>query len=145
MSTAIRTKRINEPNCLSDINFCREPTNNFHVTVMKNDMGQAKPVYVHTYGLQEEECLLISRVYDEKCDPLWSPMYCGGEPMCLTCDSPDIMLVVPGKYRFQTHDEAMICDIDFAYEECPVNAEYASLYLQQQSLCCCRSNKEACR
>ena len=141
MSTAIRRKGLNQTACPIKDDFCREPRNHFDVLVKKNDGGPAKPVYVHIYGLPEGEELHISRIYDDGCDPLYSPLFCGGNPMALDCQNPDIMLIVPGKYRFQTASLEMLDDVDFTVEESPVHKEYADLWLKQQQLCCCRDSK----
>ena len=141
MSTGIRSKGINAPDCPKDEDGCYLPVDHFELTVQKKESGEAKPIYVHVYGLDETRHLDIFRVYADKCDPMYSPMYCGGHPMGLTCDSPDVLLTMPGTYRFQTSDGSTLnWDADFAYESCPIHVDYAQLYLQQQQLCCCRES-----
>jgi len=141
VSVGIRSKSINGPDCPTEDPSCYIPVNYFEITVQKRGMGEAQPVYVHVYGLDDTRHLDIYRVYADRCDPLYSRMYCGGQAMGLTCDSPDILLTLPGTYRFQTSDNTNLnWDADFAYEQSPIHAEYAQLYLQQQSLCCCRES-----
>lgn len=140
MSTSIRRKPINAPDCPVEELKCPTPTDRFRVTVLKNEGGSPKPVYVHVYGLPCDEELLIEREFESICDPLWEPMRCGGQALCLTSDYPDIMLVVPGTYRFSTKSGKILDDMDFAIEECPVHVEYADLWIKQQQLCCCREN-----
>lgn len=141
MPSAIRRGSINGSECADDELKCKTPTDRFRVTVLKNDNAAPKPVYVHVYGLPEGEELRIEREYRSGCDPMWSPMYCSGCPLVLAADSPDIMLVVPGTYRFSTASGEVLDDVDFFIEESPVHVEYAELWMKQQQLCCCRGSK----
>lgn len=141
MVSAIRRGSINGTECQVEEARCKTPTDRFRVTVSKNDNSSPKPVYVHVYGLPAGEELLIEREYCSGCDPMWSPMYCSGCPLVLACDAPDIMLVVPGTYRFSTLSGKVLDDVDFFIEESPVHVEYADLWLKQQQLCCCRGSK----
>lgn len=138
VSVAIRRKPLNAPDCPLPYDACKDPTNNFSVQVLKNNNAEAKPVYVHIYGLPEGEELLIEREYISGCDPMWSPLRCGGNALALDVENPDIMLVVPGTYRFRTASSTYLDEWDFAVEISDVHVEYADLWLKQQSLCCCR-------
>ena len=141
MVTSIRRKAINAPDCPVESGKCPTPTDRFRVQVLKNEGGEPKPVYIHVFGMPCDDELIIEREYESECDPLWSPMTCGGRPLALSHDYPDIMLVVPGTYRFSTASGQVLDDVDFAIEECPVHVEYADLWFKQQQLCCCRENK----
>lgn len=140
MVQPIRSKQANQPGCPVDDHICQHDAMHFDITVEKLNNAEAKPVYVLTWGLGCRE-LHINRIYDEKCDPLFAPMFCGGQAMCLSETFPDTILTVPGKYRFVATDgEPLNWDDDFGYEATPIHKEYAELWFQQQQLHCCRDN-----
>lgn len=149
MSTGIiRSKAPNSPGCPRNTEYCQSYQTHFDICVEKRMSSSPQPAYIHTWGLGDRE-LIIERIYDEGCDPLYSPFYCGGEEMCLTEEFPDTVLTMPGKYRFRVKGETPYSDEEdyeplgwddgFGYEYCPVHPEYAELWLNQQHLHCCRT------
>ena len=134
----VRIAKANTTQCpkLEDKQLCWNETNQFKLRVYCNETGPAKPMYVHVYNLGDEE-LLIYREFADQCDPLWEPVRCQGMQVTLSCNNPDIMLVVPGTYIFRTKSGDMLDNEDFAVEQTAMHKEYAELWLQQQALCCC--------
>jgi hypothetical protein len=142
MVTPIRINEINGNTCPTDDEFCHYDEFHVDITVEKKANAEPRPVYIHTWGLECDDELLIERVKKEKCDPMFSPMYCGGQPMCLSEKYPSTVLTVPGTYRFRMkNNKPLNWDDDFAIERSEIHPEYAALWLQQQQLCCCQASK----
>lgn len=142
MSTPIRVSPINSPACPQDTDSCHYDVYHFDITVEKCNSGPPRPWFVQTWGLEDCDQLLIERVKKENCDPMFSPLYCGGHEMCLTEDAPATVLTMPGTYRFRFKNNKPInWDDDFAVEASPVHPEYVDLWLKQQQLCCCQASK----
>lgn len=144
MATSIlRVDDVNGQNCPQDTEGCHYDQFHFDITVNKNDSGPAQPVFVQTWGLCPDEELLIERVKKEKCDPMFAPLYCGGQEMCLGHNYPATVLTMPGTYRFRfKNNRPLNWDDDFAVERSVIHPDYAALWLQQQQLCCsCQESK----
>ena len=139
MATPIRTKKLNRPNCKTDapISFCKFSEQYFDVVVESRSQGdmRAQPVLVRTWHLESE--MVIEVVYDDCCDPLFMPLSVCGKEVRLNACNPEVLLTMPGKYRFRMTDYSNIpTDGDFAYQAIPVNPAYAELWLLQNKCCC---------
>ena len=136
MTSPIRSKRINQPECIPPTQpGCWEPRNSFYIEVEgRKAENEAKPYYVHIYNLDPHETLHIERVYGDNCDPLYAPLRRCGELITMDCLNDSLVLTIPGKYRFSTASGNEINNDDFAVEYSPIHADYAKLWIQQ---CCC--------
>lgn len=143
MVTPIRINEVNAPSCPQDEEGCHYDITHFDITVMKNGSGEPRPIFIQTWGLEDDDELLIERVKKEKCDPMYAPLYCGGQEMCLSETYPATVLTMPGTYRFRMKNgKPLNWDDDFAVEKSEIHPEYAALWLQQQQLCqCCQERK----
>jgi hypothetical protein len=136
-SVPIRTKKVNQPKCPTDYPLCVTNTSSFDVTVENRSRTGALPVYVSIWGLPPGKELYIDKVYDDDCDPLFTPLMVCSHCAFLTNIRSDIVLTMPGKYHFHLADyESLDFDGDFAYQATPVSADYAQLWLMQNPCCC---------
>lgn len=93
-------------------------------------------VHVYVFGLCPGEEIEIQREFYDPCDPLWGPWLTCGKPTVLTCDNPETILTVPGKYRSAKSLE----DLDAEHVRIQVTGislPFAALRLQEKQNCCC--------
>lgn len=129
---------INQVRCESEAehDFCEMSANEFFLTV--RCVEPPKPMYVHMYNLCGQR-MLIEREHKGQCWPVWSVWRCAGVPQVLDDEHPDIILTMPGRYRFSTEsgidfDEL---DEDIRIEASEISLEYAMLRLREMEVCCC--------
>lgn len=132
---------INRPNCptAGDDFCCDESVAEFEVIVSCAE--PPRPVYVNIYNL-DCECVEIYRSHESCCDGAEVPLRCGGKQNYLKDTRPDIVLTIPGRYKFRTVSGEFF-EPEVKWEVTPINIEFAKLRLQELALCCCQQGRKA--
>lgn len=128
------------PSCLKEdwCNECSDGSICFDVTEKHGISGSAEQQVMHifVFGLECGQELEVQREFKDECDPLWEPWMTCGRPTVITKDCPEVILVVPGRYRIHTeHVEPELDPEHVRIQATKIGVEFAKLRLQQQ--CCC--------
>jgi len=96
----------------------------------------SKPVLVELYGLTECHKFAAWKFVGCGEGDHWNRLRCGGEPLLIDNKHPELLLIIPGRYKIQF---VGCCDTspvdDVILVRTPVSSETARLIIQQR--CCC--------
>lgn len=120
-------------NRCSDGSICFDVGEKHNIT---GGEGECQVVHIYVFGLEEGQELEVQREFKDPCDPLWGPWLTCGKRTILTCDCPETMLVVPGRYRVHVENIEPPLDPEHVrIHATNMSTKFAQLRLQQQ--CCC--------